>query len=752
LFAPEATAINLGFMRVVSEMGFGIKVWRPLPRTNCYASSARIILTLAIGWLTSVRGFADGCFVFEWNQAIDINEPTQKAIIVHDQGREDLLLQVKYEGPLEDFGWLIPVPSLPKVKKGSMEPFYELSQLTQRKFGGSPTKGVATLGVLSAGRDEVEVIEIKTVGAYEVAVLSARDSGSLARWLKAHGYSIPDGKREIVEEYIRKGWYFIAAKIHLNKGVGFREISKTSPKGSEASGKAREAVRKQLSSGELHPLLISFDTATCIYPLKISAVGGKPSEVSLYVLSGEPLLESFTFGQACAKLAGSYAEWEQQRPQRLGASTKAMQESRQITLTVMMTAPRNPVRSPESTSRPRDWSNEDMEALARESTMGYPEPNLDHAFSVSPELLLQQMRLESGKTPQSAKAIPRLRGKDWNLTKVVWTFSPAEMQDLEFVPAIPALAPMMSEEHGGVAGQLLAQFGDEGIPVLLAACKSRNPTERLNAVCALEYGRRSIPYDLLMALIQDESPRVRLQATRYAYLNWDQRLTDTMVALLRDQHLEIRQEAGGCLSSHESTNRTSFYLGLLNDPDPNVRARALGIADRISRRSGSDEVYRAALPMLKDPNEIVQSAAVNTLLGSHQPVPIPDLLPLLNHPYPDTVAFVANMLRGGGRIRYVGDKRESLLPVASADLAPLMTNRFGNVRLIGLRAMQDIADATAVELTLPLLRDTNSVIRSRAFTVVQEITGQDISDSDPAKWEAWWAANQHAFTPRKSAP
>ena len=392
-------------MREIPEMGFGTSVWRALPRTNGYASPARIILTLAIGWLTSVRGFADGCFVFEWNKEIDIHEPTQKAIIVHDQGREDLLLQVKYEGPLEEFGWLIPVPSLPTVTKGSMEPFYELSQLTQRKFGGSPTKGMPTLRGLSADGDEVEVVQIKTVGAYEVAVLSARDSGSLARWLQAHGYSIPDGKREIVEDYIRKGWYFIGAKIQSNQGVGFREVHKTSPKGSVASGKAREAVRKKLSSGELHPLLISFDTATCIYPLKISAVGGKPSEVSLYVLSGEPLLEPFTFGQACAKLARSYDEWVQQRPQRLGGRARAMQETRQIMLTSMMTAPRDRDRSPESPSRPRNWSKEDLEALARESAFGFPEENLGDTFMVSPEELLQQMRLESGKTPQMREGV-----------------------------------------------------------------------------------------------------------------------------------------------------------------------------------------------------------------------------------------------------------------------------------------------------------------------------------------------------------
>lgn len=124
----------------------------------------------------------------------------------------------------------------------------------------------------------------------------------------------------------------------------------------------------------------------------------------------------------------------------------------------------------------------------------------------------------------------------------------------------------------------------------------------------------------------------------------------------------------------------------------------------------------------------------------------------MNHPYPDTVAEVTAMLRGGGRARFVGDTRKALTPVAAAWFAPLMTNRFGTLRLFGLHAVQNIADATAVDLTLPLLRDTNSVIRSRAFTVVQEITGQSLSESDPAKWEAWWAENQRVFTPRKSGP
>ena len=161
-------------------------------------------LLLAWGFASVQPVLADGCFVFHWDKKIDINEPTQKAIIVYDAGREDLLLQVKYEGPLEEFGWLIPVPSVPTVQKGSMQPFYELSQLTQRQFGGY---GLSNSRQGFAGgpvQDSVRVIELKTVGAYEVAVLSAQNAGSLGEWLRAHDFSVPEGKSESLINIFRR--------------------------------------------------------------------------------------------------------------------------------------------------------------------------------------------------------------------------------------------------------------------------------------------------------------------------------------------------------------------------------------------------------------------------------------------------------------------------------------------------------------------------------------------------------------------
>src|SRR5208282_272787 len=184
--------MNFNFLFVQST-GIIRKSFPSVPR-----SLLMLVFFAGLGSLTKVQ--ADGMFVapkFVWDKHKDINEPTQKAIIVYDAGREDLILQVKYEGPVDEFGWLIPVPTLPNVQKGSMKCFYELSQYTQRLWEppvhASQSRGLldsASLGVESAP-PPVKVIETKTVGAYEVAVLSTKDSGALTNWLDANHFYFP---------------------------------------------------------------------------------------------------------------------------------------------------------------------------------------------------------------------------------------------------------------------------------------------------------------------------------------------------------------------------------------------------------------------------------------------------------------------------------------------------------------------------------------------------------------------------------
>src|SRR5580765_376263 len=179
---------------------------------------------MAADWLCPGVVWADGCFVlpFKWNKQKDINEPTQKAIIFRDGRKEELILQVKYEGPASRFGWLVPVPGLPKVERGSMECFYELSRYKQehmepRRVRGGAYYGGGAFGGLGAA-EPVQVIEFKTVGAYQVAVLWGEDAGSLKVWLDKNRFSAPEDRNGVLESYIKRGWYFIAVKVDLSGG------------------------------------------------------------------------------------------------------------------------------------------------------------------------------------------------------------------------------------------------------------------------------------------------------------------------------------------------------------------------------------------------------------------------------------------------------------------------------------------------------------------------------------------------------
>jgi hypothetical protein len=132
-----------------------------------------LLVSLLVGIFAPAHVQADGVFVvpkFVWDKHKDINEPTQKAILVYDNGREDLILQVKYEGPVEKFGWLIPVPTRPRIQEGSMKCFYELSQFTQRHFEWPSQSGLtrgATSGINDGARNPeppVKVIESQNGG------------------------------------------------------------------------------------------------------------------------------------------------------------------------------------------------------------------------------------------------------------------------------------------------------------------------------------------------------------------------------------------------------------------------------------------------------------------------------------------------------------------------------------------------------------------------------------------------------------
>ncbi len=370
-----------------------------------FASKSWLMLAFFAGLGGIANAPADGMFVapkFVWDKHKDINEPTQKAILVYDAGREDLILQVKYEGPVSEFGWLVPVPNLPTVQKGSMKCFYELSQYTQKHFENPWQHGRGQYAALSKGKNDaaesveppVKVIEIKTVGAYEIAVLATKDTGALEKWLEANHFSFPTNTTEVIDSYVQRQWYFVAVKVNLTKG----------PLGLVSSA-------LKLPAGELNPLRISFDSAHCVYPLKISSANGTPSEIQVYVLSPEPLLERTMLEK---KLPGIYSNDLAQAKVRAQSQERFLLMQRNQNMRFMGGIPStNPQLSPEYVNAIQKMSKTPM---------------------ANPEELPPFAKVTEKDLPEMSKWISRLADKSWWLTKQTWTFKPEEMRDLEFEP------------------------------------------------------------------------------------------------------------------------------------------------------------------------------------------------------------------------------------------------------------------------------------------------------------------------------
>lgn len=664
------------------------------------------LVAIASAWLFGVcNANADGCFVFVWNKQKDINEPTQKAIILHDNGREDLVLQVKYEGPAEDFGWLIPVPGLPEVRKGSMDCFYEASRLTQRRFGspgGARTRSAGVKG--SHGEDtDVKVIEVKTVGAYEVSVLSATNAASLREWLDDHHFTFPVEKQNVLEDYVKKQWYFVAAKIDPNQD-GFA-MAKGTQKRSPDRTAIPPSTRKKLASGELHPLVISFPSEKCVFPLAISAVNGKPSEISLYVISSEPLTSRVIFDKKFAAYSKAWKEKAQQ-----AAEEQKPREARMKELDVMLAkcvaglGPAAGDRVHSLSAWDDDPADPPPAAATMRKLLGIDWPmkigpdNEEDFYGYDGGGLLQNTYVEPKYLPACSKEMPRLAGKSWWwLNKQVEIFAPGEMRDLEFESAVPILAAKLGTAEGLAAAACLMQLGRPAVPAVLEGVKSSNPKEHRFAAFAMTYMTDVRLVAAVPGLLEDPDPRVRRSGCSVAEHNWDATFVPHLKKVLDDADEQVRSMAAYCLFRHR---------------------------DDIDSQT---PVYRKPLVENEPP------ASMEITLLETSSLPRGRLVAFFASPNLPVVATAFNRLR---------DQNLRIYEIES-----LLNNNLAMARMMGLEALADIGDKNAVDRIFAMLRDPNEGVRWNVRARLRRLTGQKLGP-DTTAWEKWWDENIKSFTPQ----
>lgn len=228
-----------------------------------------LISVVVLFWsVFPAKSTADGCFVWT-NEKIDILEPEQKVLIFFHEGCEDLVLSVKFEGALEEFGWIVPLPSVPDMSAEDVVLFEYLSKATQERQALRSERGRRYHGTL-AGSDAVEVIKKQTVGIYDAVILKAGDSFTLKKWLITNNFNPPVGADEVFGRYIRKGWVFAAMNIRPGELDSLRTA--------------------ELTSGTIQPVRFRFECEEPVFPLEISSLNPGGSHILVYLLCSELLV------------------------------------------------------------------------------------------------------------------------------------------------------------------------------------------------------------------------------------------------------------------------------------------------------------------------------------------------------------------------------------------------------------------------------------------------------------------------------
>jgi hypothetical protein len=201
----------------------------------------RLLLVAAVALvLRSERAEACGCFAPP-DPSVPIVQAGERILFSVENGVVNAHIQIQYAGEAKDFGWLLPLPSVPTLKLGTEELFSQLISATQPRYlvktittgscsGGGLGGGLAFAASVSdnsfqefggSGAPPPSPLVIQSsIGPYDYAVLKADRKDEMLRWLTDNRYFIPVGTDDVVGPYIRPGAFFLALKLKSGQAAG----------------------------------------------------------------------------------------------------------------------------------------------------------------------------------------------------------------------------------------------------------------------------------------------------------------------------------------------------------------------------------------------------------------------------------------------------------------------------------------------------------------------------------------------------
>jgi hypothetical protein len=277
-FPPISTGSSYGDFRLDPER-----------RRVCQVGILLAVLSLV--WSSDARAFC-GFYVGRADASL-FNSASQVAL-VRDGDRTVISMLNDYQGDLEEFALVVPVPVVlekGQIHVGDAALFKHLDAYSAPRLveyfdedpcnrvvyekvqvlgdvGGAVGRSYAGARPNSLG---VSVEAQYTVGEYDIVILSAKESGGLETWLHENGYHVPKGASRALQPYVRQGMKFFVARVNLEE-------------------------QARTGATYLRPLQFAFESAKFMLPIRLGMVNARGSQdLIVYALTRKGRVETTNY-------------------------------------------------------------------------------------------------------------------------------------------------------------------------------------------------------------------------------------------------------------------------------------------------------------------------------------------------------------------------------------------------------------------------------------------------------------------------
>lgn len=200
-----------------------------------------ILITMAFIGISTLAGAFCGFYVS--TDITSLFNKSSQVIVVRSGDRSTITMSSDFNGNVDDFAMVIPVPVVLKesdIKLVNQSIFDKLNAYSTPRlaeyYDPDPCRrlyledamelsSVKSSSMATNVDQEREVKKEKsvkieatyTVGEYDIIILSAKESDGLQYWLEDNGYKIPSNAQSVLQPYINSNMKFFVVKVNLNE-------------------------------------------------------------------------------------------------------------------------------------------------------------------------------------------------------------------------------------------------------------------------------------------------------------------------------------------------------------------------------------------------------------------------------------------------------------------------------------------------------------------------------------------------------